>query len=478
MTYSKSDIKEGIHYLSQRAKRDLLSFAIAMHQDYKVNWHHKAVCKKLDSFFDGDIKFLMLFLQPQSGKSELSSRQLPSYWLGHRPDAKIGITAHTQEHANSFNRDIKRIIDSGEYRFAFPDTTLDQGKGEAKKTEKYFEIVDHNGWLKTVGIGGPLTGSSLDVAIVDDPIKDRKEANSKTYRDRTWNWFTDVLETRLDNHSQVLIVNTRWHYDDLCGRILKRDGRIEDGGKWEVVNFPAILEQKRDDDPREVGEVLWPEKHSRKRMHSIREKNPATFSSMYQGRPTPQEGNLIKRKWFGEYKANVGTPSKLHAYIDSAQTKKEIKSNDPSGILVWGIVNGRVRLVYFEKGYWGLYETIEQLKSIDKAYGMGGFVFIENKSNAPTLRDAIIKRTNLNVRLDKSKVLNKLSKEERVKFIEDKLMSGRVELPDNAPGWLTPFVDHLIGFPNMAHDEEVDCLTGAVRMAFSPKKTGGKVEVI
>jgi hypothetical protein len=274
--------KDAIYYelmVRQKAANDFLLFVKYTKRDFIINWHHKVLGEQLQSFAEGNIKKLMIFLPPQVGKSEMSTRRLPSYLLGKYPDKKIAVCAYNQTFASKFNRDIQRIIEEASYQNIFPNTRLNNNDGYIKNSEE-FEIVDHKGYLKTVGIGGALTGSTVDIGIIDDPIKDAMEAYSHTFRDRVWDWYNSVFITRLHNQSQQLITLTRWHEDDLAGRIMKNEK------DWEVIILPAIREDYLNEiDVREIGEAIWPEKHSLERMLDIKKKNPLIFSSLYQQRP-------------------------------------------------------------------------------------------------------------------------------------------------------------------------------------------------
>ncbi len=273
----------------QKAAEDFLLFIKYTKPNFFINWHHRAIAEKLQEFAEGRVKNLMIFLQPQVGKSEMSTRRLPAYILGRYPDKKIAICAYNQTFASKFNKDIQKIIEDPLYSNVFPETGLNVNQGFTKNSEE-FEIVNHKGFLKAVGIGGALTGTSVDIGIIDDPIKDAMEAYSTTYRERVGDWYETVFKTRLHNDSQQLVTLTRWHEDDLAGRILKAEP-----DKWEVLIFPAIKEDLTNDlDIREIGEVLWAEKHSSERMLNVKAKNPLIFSSLYQQRPyySEEEGRF------------------------------------------------------------------------------------------------------------------------------------------------------------------------------------------
>lgn len=239
----------------------------------------------------------MLFVPPQHGKSELATRRLPAYILGRQPDSKIAICSYSATIASSFNRDIQRVIDDQPYSEVFPDTTLNANsainpsKNTYLRNSETFEIIGHQGFVKTVGVGGSLTGTPVDIGIIDDPFKDREEAMSSTIREKVYNWYTDVFCTRLHNDSQQLIIMTRWHQDDLAGRVLKKDN------DWEVIVYPAIKQKEDPHDPRQIGEALWPEKHSLERLLKIETDTPITFNSLYQQEPKANKETLVFPEW-------------------------------------------------------------------------------------------------------------------------------------------------------------------------------------
>ena len=307
------------------ARRNLNDFISYTKHDYKFNWHHIALCKKLERFARGEISKLMVFMPPQHGKSQLTTRHFPAFMLGLNPKTKIAVCCYSATLAQSFNRDIQRIIDDSKYHEVFPDTVLNESNvttnahGNYLRNADIFETLGHRGFVKTVGVGGSLTGTPIDVGIIDDPFKDREEAMSVRIRDKVWSWFTDVFRTRLHNASQELLIMTRWDEDDLAGRILKTEG-----DKWEVVVFQAIKERDIIDDPRQIGEALWPERHSLDRILSIKETSPFTFSSLYQQEPKPSAEALVFPEW-SEYDEE---PDIAPIYgLDFGF------SNDPSGLI-------------------------------------------------------------------------------------------------------------------------------------------------
>lgn len=279
-----------------KAGRNFLDFVRYTMPTYQTNWHHKVLADKLQAFADGHIKKLLVFMPPQHGKSELVSRRLPAYLLGRNPKTKIIGCSYSADLASSFNRDVQRIIDTQEYANIFPSTKLNstnvRTSGTFLRNADIFEIVNHKGFYKSVGIGGSLTGTPADIGIIDDPIKGAQEADSHTFRAAAWEWFTTVFLTRLHNDSQILVTQTRWNEDDLSGRILDRMQG------WEVLTLPAINERgPTDTDPRQNGQVLWPERHSLERIEEIRQSNERAFHALYQQDPRPFEKGLVFNNW-------------------------------------------------------------------------------------------------------------------------------------------------------------------------------------
>lgn len=230
-------------------------------------------------------------MPPQHGKSELTSRRLPAYMLGLRPKLKIVGCSYSSDLSTSFNRDVQRIIDDEVYNSIFPQTRINSkhiktdSKGQYLRNSDMFETIQHRGFYKSVGVGGSLTGTSVDVAIIDDPIKDAVEGNSPTDQSRKWEWYTNVLLTRLHNDSQQLITMTRWHKNDLCGKILDV---MPEG--WEVLRLEAIKQNTtHEQDARAFGEALWESRHSKEKIMSIAKANPRTFDALYQGDPKPNK---------------------------------------------------------------------------------------------------------------------------------------------------------------------------------------------
>ncbi|MCK5614271.1 phage terminase large subunit, partial [Candidatus Pacearchaeota archaeon] len=323
----------------EKARTSLLGFTQYTMPVYQATEFHKLYAKTLDLFADGKIKKLIITQPPQHGKSELSTRRLPAYLLGKNNKLKIALASYNQTKAREFSMDVQRIIADPIYYNIFPNTRISGSKHfndiiDAKRTQEFFEVYDNNlrirGNLKAVGRGGPLTGNAVDIMIMDDLYKDYMEGNSPVIRKAVIDWYTSVVKTRLHNDSQELIVFTRWHEDDLIGfiekesdiEIIKEFKQLEDPDpdKWYKLNFPALqtLDNVSEIDPREVGEALWPEKHSVKKLEEFRKLDIEKFESLYQGDPRPLQG-LLLQKPLKTYEGKIQA-REIRNYTDTADT--------------------------------------------------------------------------------------------------------------------------------------------------------------
>ncbi|OJW78430.1 MAG: hypothetical protein BGO59_30990 [Spirosoma sp. 48-14] len=269
-----------------------------------MQWFHRVIAEKLQLVHERKIKKLMIFMPPQHGKTSASTRTFPGWVLGKKPDTKIAVVSYSATIARRFNRDIKRRMSTQAYRQLFPEILLGDTKNGYTNNNDIVEIVGKDaakeGFIYTVGVGGSLTSVTVDLGIIDDPIKDRKDALSPTIRENIWGWYCDVFETRLHNDSAQILIQTRWHEDDLGGRLLERDGLYCESNPtgWVVVSFPALRTPDINDfDPRPVGAALWPEKHSQAKIEKVKKDNPVTFNALYQQDPKPSPDSLVFPNW-------------------------------------------------------------------------------------------------------------------------------------------------------------------------------------
>ena len=317
------------------ARARLINFARYIMPDFETTDFHTVYYNVLDRFAHGKLKRVIIQMPPQTGKSLGSSRMLPAFIEGLNPDKKICIGSYSTTIARDFNRDVQRIIDSDEYKQLFPDTFLNRSNVVTVSTNylrnsEVIEMVGHRGSLRVVGRGGSLTSKTVDISILDDVYKDYAEGNSPVIREAAWKWYTTVVRTRLHNQSQELIVFTRWHEDDLIGRIVQSGEKVVDvrtwadidnidPDSWLRINFEALKTTDPTElDPRQKGEALWEARHSRERLEAQRELDPVQFNCLFQGNPGGSEGRLYQP--FKTYvdKEEWGTLIRVGCYVDVA----------------------------------------------------------------------------------------------------------------------------------------------------------------
>ena len=311
-------------------QEDLLSFTRHTLPTFAPAPFHIAYYEVLTRFAMGEIKKLMITMPPQHGKSEGATRRLPAFVLGQDPDKRIAIVSYNAIKARKFNRELQRIMDDDRYYELFPQTLLagqasyqEQGRRSRNyaRNSDECEIVGYQGSFKTIGVGGSLTGEPVDMLIMDDLYKDASSAWSPVIRQNVADWYDTVASTRLHNDSQQLLVFTRWHMEDLAGRLLEQEGvydPIENPQGWLLVSFPAIQNRPpSEQDPRAEGEPLWPERHSLEKLLEIKGRSPTVFESLYQQNPQPSQGLMYE-----EFTCYTDLPSRSYsvAYIDAADS--------------------------------------------------------------------------------------------------------------------------------------------------------------
>lgn len=291
---------------------------------------HKSYYRVLEHFARGDIRKLIVSVPPQHGKSLGASVLLPAWLLGLNPDLKIAVASYNATLASRFNRRVQRLMDTEFYTRTFPGTAIKplSGKSEYARTSTHTEVIGRLGELHAVGREGSLTGHEVDIFILDDLYKDAMEANSPVVRENCWEWYTDVVKTRLHNDSQELIVFTRWHEEDLIGTILSKEKHVAltsweqitalSPQEWLVVNFEALKEGPPSEvDPRAEGEALWPKKHSRTHLLERRNLDSERFECLYQGHPSVRGGRLYGRN-IKTYTAHGEEIVRKGCYVDTA----------------------------------------------------------------------------------------------------------------------------------------------------------------
>lgn len=269
----------------------LISYSTYQWPGYRDAAHHRLIARHLEAVERGEITRLMITMPPRHGKSMLASEFFPAWYLGRNPDHYVVTATYAQELADDFGRKVKNQIEDPAFQLIFPGVGLADDSKSAKRfhiegqTGGYEHSLSQRGAFYAVGVGGPLTGRGAHLLLIDDPVKNREEAESEIIRKKTKDWYTSTAYTRLMPGGRIIIIQTRWHEDDLSGWLLSE--HQHEG--WSVLNLPAIDE---------AGEALWPDQYNVETLERIRLAiGPRDWSALYQQRPSPESGDYFRREW-------------------------------------------------------------------------------------------------------------------------------------------------------------------------------------
>lgn len=287
--------------------RHLLSFVLHNMPQYIPGWVHVYICEVLEQFVRdidaGKNPRLILTMPPRHGKSEIVSRNLPVWYLGNHPNHEVVVATYGQELADKMSNRARAYRDNN--LDIFPHLAKNPRKG-AKDGVQFWEVAGE-GSYNAVGAGGPLTGSGFHLGIIDDPVKNAEDADSPTKREKVWDWYQSTFYTRAAPGAGILVMATRWHEDDLIGRLLADDPsrtKGADGDEWQVIDFPAIAEVDEHHPVtgalfRAVGEALHPERYPVERLRKIRRAvGERWWNALYRCQPTSATGNIFKKAWY------------------------------------------------------------------------------------------------------------------------------------------------------------------------------------
>lgn len=424
----------------ERARRELARRCYADYCAYvhRGAWRayavHRYLCKIVDEIIDGGKhRRVILSMPPRHGKSNTISETLASYYLCKFPNRKVIITSKDEALATRFggrNRD--KVRDFGSSLFG-----VDVKRGSASKTR--WETTN-GGELLAAPILGGITGSGAHLMIIDDPVKNRQEADSKTMRDKIWEEWNDTLKTRVERDGVVIVIMTRWHEDDLAGRLLAH----EEG--WEEIRLPLRCEDPANDPlGRKTDEFLCPQLGFDDVWFRRSQIGGRTLAALYQQRPTPQEGGLFRREWFKRYDALPDGLCDWSQSWDLALTD----TNDYVAGGVWARKGGNFYLVNIVHERIDFGKTLAKIQTISAIYPQAVRKIIENKANGVAAMNM------LRQRLSGIQEYNpRGNKEARASAILPFFEAGNVYVPLGKAG--DDYIEELCAFPHGAHDDMVD----------------------
>lgn len=430
---------------------------------YEDEKFHREVAAKLDLFLAGELRHadgsictqLIFTMPPRHGKTELATKRLVAKASGAHPEWDIAVASYSDDMAADFGADTRAILTSSQHRQIFPNHRLRRG-GSAKDNIQ----TDKGGRLVFVGRGGALTGRGMHLGVGDDLFKDDKEASSQAIRDQAWNWFTRVFMTRRMGMKLVLLTMTRWHSDDIIGRITDPENphyNAEEAAKWMIITIPAIA---GDDDTlgRKPGEALWPARYGIDFLESQRRLDPLGFEALYQQRPTIADGVTFRRENIRYYKPSE-LPDELRYYCASDHAVSTDQRRDPSCFIKVGV--DRQDNIYILDCWWRRAATDAAVEAMLAMAGGNQRPLIWwaerghiSKSIGPFLRKRMLETgTYINI----IEVTPATDKEQRAQSIAARVAMGKVLWPEGFE-WTERSVNELMAFPNGTHDDFVDAL--------------------
>lgn len=384
--------------------------------------------------------------------------------LGLNPDLRVVNAGYSHTHISRFNLETQRIIDSDEYRELFPETTIkgpnQKYKGNYKRDSDIFEICGYKGSYKTVGIGGALTGSAMDLGLIDDPFKDYEEARSVVIRERVWNWYSSVFRTRMHNKTRIIMIMTRWHEDDLLGRVQEK-AKHDDLENFEVLTLRGIREKDNFKyDSRDLGQPLWPDRFSLDFLKSQKKNDEKTFNSLYQQRPSAEQGTIFKRADFSEKYLKLPDFSEFdNSCFSWDMAFKDHSTSDYVVGQAWAKKGANFFLLDEVREIMDFTTTLEAFQALCRKYPWIGSKLVEDKANGPAVISALSDKITgiIPVNPEGGKVA-------RANAVSHLFRAGNVKVPrpEREP-WIDGYVEELVSFPDGKYDDRVDATTQALR---------------
>jgi predicted phage terminase large subunit-like protein len=441
---------------------------IASNNRYYIPQHLQVLDSYLTDVGEGKLKRLIITMPPRHGKTLLTSTYFPVWYLGHHPDKRVILTSYgsglaydPSMAARDIFKDWAGVVFNGLKLNPYRAQSMDWG------------IYGHTGGMFAAGLQGSLTGKGASLLIIDDPIKGNIEAQSPTIRENVWNWYSSVAYARLEPEGAIVLIQTRWHMDDLAGKLIKE---MEQGGEeWTILNLPAIAEQDEEIKfhdaignetrvfRRKKGEPLWPARFDIERLNIIkRVEGDYWFASLYQQRPVPLEGGIFKEEWIQYYEdKDLPNIEDFDVVIQSwdPTVSKSFRSDYVVG-QVWGRKGADFYLLDQIRGRYDFDETVFRIRELSRAYPQSNAKIIEAQAIGSALCSHLKHEIEGLIPIPARE-----SKELRALNVTPLFQAHNVYIPrpnDTKYAWVHDYVQELINFPNGANDDQVDATSQAL----------------
>ncbi|WP_324173723.1 phage terminase large subunit [Staphylococcus pseudintermedius] len=418
---------------------------LSHHDSFTSYAHTDLIANELQEIINGKQKHIIIEMPPRHGKSMAVTETFPSYFLTMHPNKRVITASYSDGLARKFgrlnrNKFLEFANSLNKVQIAFDNGSVNN-----------WGILSKRGGMISTGIGGSITGQGADLMIIDDPIKNAKEAQSKTYRDNVWAEWESTLSTRLHKGASVIVIMTRWHEDDFVGRLLKGSPY-----NWTRLRLPAIAEKNDDLLGREIGEALCPALGYDEDWAAYKKKEVGerTWASLYQQRPSPESGSIFKRKWFSK--------------VDSAPTQYDdmliswdftFKDSDKSDFVVgqvWVKKGADFYLIDQVRKRIDFTQSVKATQQLHKKYPRCRKILVEDKANGPAIINTL-KRSISGI----IPVTPKESKEARAYSVTPFFEANNVHFVKTVPH-LDEMIEELATFPNSQNDDTVDACTQAL----------------
>jgi predicted phage terminase large subunit-like protein len=473
-----------------RAREDLIAFTELMmpdpdhHEDaekslYDPQKFHRVIGAALGEVESEHYRRLMIILGPRFGKTTLASSMFPAWYIGRHPDRSIIVATYNEHYSWDLGRKIQTIMGLPQYAQVFPGAQIKARASAVNRIE-----TTKGGVVFMVGRGSSITGRGAHVILLDDPIKDRAEADSQIVRDKLWTWYTQVLRSRLmTKRGAIVMIQTRWTEDDLVGRLIDPHSpyyTVEEARLWRKIDLPALAE---DDDVlgRAPGEALWPERFDEKYLEEIRNTDPRGFSALYQGRPSPPQGAFFQVQDLQLYRSMRDLPAhdSMRFYGASDHAVSLGQNADSTCLMVVGVDQAdhlwiMPDVVWLKLDSAGAIEGMVALMAKYKPQFWWAEKGSIEKSLGPFLRKRMIEKR---VFCALDPIAPAVDKQQRAQAIQARSTMGMVHFPAWTRWWAAA-QDQILKFPHGSRDDFVDTLSliGMGLSKMRPRQRQAKIE--